>query len=282
MSNPLRAAQAHIPEAAEAANEQRYAVVRAEGCVTPFALDDFYIRIVVIDGEAWFVGKDVAGALGYSNETDAMTRHCKGVVKRYPLRTSGGVQDVRILAEPDMLRLIVNSKLPSAERFERWVFEEVLPTIRKTGSYAMAQAPAPVLPGSYIEALEHLLASKKAEQFAIEQRDEAVRTKALIGSRREAQAMATASAAAREAKKLRAKLGEGAMFASILAVNKAFTLKLDDRKAWRPLKKWCEDHGVKPLDAIDTRWGKVERWPAGAWLDVYGIDLADKFGAEEA
>lgn len=56
-------------------------------------------------------------------------------MKRRPLQTAGGVQELRLISEPDMLRLIVNSALPAAERFERWVFEEVLPTIRKTGAY---------------------------------------------------------------------------------------------------------------------------------------------------
>lgn len=107
--------------------------------ITPFQGPDFSVRVVQIDNEPWFVGKDVAAQLGYANETDAMNRHCKGVVKRYPLPTAGGVQEMRIISEPDVLRLIVNSNLPAAERFERWVFEEVLPAIRKSGGYALPQ-----------------------------------------------------------------------------------------------------------------------------------------------
>ena len=64
-----------------------------------------------------------------------MNRHCKGVVKRYPLATDGGVQELRVISEPDVMRLICGSKLPAAVRFEKWVFEEVLPSIRKTGAY---------------------------------------------------------------------------------------------------------------------------------------------------
>lgn len=101
----------------------------------PFTFDGAPVRALLVDGEPHFVGRDVAERLGYSNATDAMNTHCKGVAKRYPLQTAGGMQNVRILAEPDVLRLIVGSKLPAAERFERWVFEEVLPTIRKTGAY---------------------------------------------------------------------------------------------------------------------------------------------------
>ena len=93
------------------------------------------IRLFTDNDVTYFVGKDVCKLLGYKNETDAMNRHCKGVVKRYPLETSGGVQELRVLQEPDVMRLICGSKLPAAVRFERWVFEEVLPSIRRTGAY---------------------------------------------------------------------------------------------------------------------------------------------------
>ncbi|TXH38842.1 MAG: hypothetical protein E6Q94_01715 [Burkholderiaceae bacterium] len=106
-----------------------------------FAFDSQAVRVVTVDGEPWFVGKDVAEVLGYANSADAITKHCKGVAKRYPLSTPGGTQELRIISEPDMLRLIVGSKLPAAERFERWVFEEVLPSIRKTGAYVDPAAP---------------------------------------------------------------------------------------------------------------------------------------------
>jgi hypothetical protein len=106
-----------------------------------FAFDSQAVRVVMVDGEPWFVGKDVAEVLGYTNHNKALGDHCKGVTKRYPLQTPGGLQEVRIISEPDMLRLIVGSKLPAAEAFERWVFEEVLPSIRKTGAYIDPQAP---------------------------------------------------------------------------------------------------------------------------------------------
>lgn len=101
-----------------------------------FAFDDSTIRVVELEGQAWFVGRDVAKVLGYADATNAMKQHCKGVVKRHPLQTGGGLQEVRILSEGDVLRLVVGSKLPAAERFERWVFDEVLPQIGRTGRYA--------------------------------------------------------------------------------------------------------------------------------------------------
>jgi prophage antirepressor-like protein len=92
------------------------------------------IRTAEIDGKPYFVGTDVAKALGYSNPRDAVSRHCKGVVKR-DTPTSSGIQSMSYINEGDLYRLIMKSKLPSAEKFESWVMDEVLPTIRKTGSY---------------------------------------------------------------------------------------------------------------------------------------------------
>lgn len=109
--------------------------------IIPFQSPDFSVRVVEVEGEPWFVGKDVAEALGYANSSKAMGDHCKGVAKRYPLQTAGGMQEVRVINEADLFRLVVNSQLPSAEKFERWVFEEVLPSIRKTGSYQAGGEP---------------------------------------------------------------------------------------------------------------------------------------------
>lgn len=110
--------------------------------IIPFQTPDFSIRAVQIDGEPWFVGKDVAEALGYSDTVNAIKQHCRGVAKHHPIPDSlGRKQETRIISEPDLFRLVVNSQLPSAEKFERWVFEEVLPTIRKTGGYQVRAEP---------------------------------------------------------------------------------------------------------------------------------------------
>ncbi|MDK8594453.1 BRO family protein, partial [Winkia sp. UMB1096A] len=101
----------------------------------PFTFENTSVRMFEEDGKVFFCGKDVATALGYVNTKDALAKHCKGVTKRYPLQTAGGVQQVRFITEGDLYRLIASSKLPSAQAFEAKVFDEILPTIRKTGSY---------------------------------------------------------------------------------------------------------------------------------------------------
>lgn len=104
--------------------------------IIPFESPEFgTIRTVEQDGKVMFCGKDVATALGYSNAKDALAKHCKGVANRYPLKTDGGTQQFRFITEGDLYRLIASSKLPSAQKFESWVFDEVLPTIHAHGGY---------------------------------------------------------------------------------------------------------------------------------------------------
>lgn len=98
------------------------------------------VRGVEIDGEAWFVGKDVAKALGYSNPRDALSRHVdaedKGVVKH---DTHGGNQPITVINESGLYSLVLSSKLPGAKRFKRWITSEVIPSIRKHGGYISGQ-----------------------------------------------------------------------------------------------------------------------------------------------
>lgn len=98
------------------------------------------LRTYEEDGQVLFCGKDVAASLGYKDTTNAMKRHCRGVAKRHPIQDSlGRTQEAVFITEPDLYRLITHSKLPTAEKFERWVFEEVLPAIRRTGGYMVAK-----------------------------------------------------------------------------------------------------------------------------------------------
>lgn len=98
------------------------------------------IRTVEVKGEPWFVGKDVAVALGYKEPAKAVREHVdhedKGVAK---MDTPGGFQDVNIVNESGLYSLIMSSKLPEAKAFKRWVTSEVLPAIRKNGGYIAGQ-----------------------------------------------------------------------------------------------------------------------------------------------
>ena len=93
------------------------------------------IRTIELKGKPYFMASDVAKALGYIRPNDAINQHCRATVKHSTL-ISGKMQEVNFIGEGDMYRLITHSKLESAERFETWVFDEVLPSIRKHGIYA--------------------------------------------------------------------------------------------------------------------------------------------------
>ena len=97
------------------------------------------IRSMQIDGKIYFVGKDIASALGYKDPSSAVSKHCKHIKKstiEAPCRNGNVVKtQTSLIPEGDVYRLIVTSKLPSAEKFESWVFDEVLPQIRQTGGY---------------------------------------------------------------------------------------------------------------------------------------------------
>lgn len=102
------------------------------------------IRTQIINNKIYFVGKDIAKSLGYKDTVNAIKQHCKGVVKHHPIENTGfGNRKVKVnlIPESDVLRLIINSKLPAAEKFENWVFDEVLPTLLRTGSYSMKSDP---------------------------------------------------------------------------------------------------------------------------------------------
>lgn len=98
------------------------------------------VRTTMIDDEPWFVGKDVASALGFSNSRDAIRTHVfeddKGVDL---IDTLGGIQEMTIINESGLYALIFGSRLASARKFKRWVTSEVLPTLRKTGQYSTNQ-----------------------------------------------------------------------------------------------------------------------------------------------
>ena len=107
------------------------------------------LRTIEDDGQTLFCASDVTKALDYKNGRDAIKRHCKGVtnrynqddvVKRYPIQDSmGRTQEATFITQGDVFRLITHSKLPQAQAYERWVFDEVLPAIHRSGGYMISQ-----------------------------------------------------------------------------------------------------------------------------------------------
>lgn len=114
-----------------------------------FNFEDMNIRVLNIDGKAWFVAIDVCRCLGYSKPRNAVKRHCKQnnhALKRSPLNTDGGKQIHTLIDEANLYRLVLKSKMPFAVAFSDYVFEVILPTIRRTGKFSLLDnPPAPLL-----------------------------------------------------------------------------------------------------------------------------------------
>lgn len=109
--------------------------------IVAFKYEEQQVRTIEKNGEPWFVGKDVAAILGYSDTADAVKKHVdpedKGVGE---MPTPGGKQRIMLINESGLYSLILSSKLPTAKEFKRWVTSEVLPSIRKTGEYKITPA----------------------------------------------------------------------------------------------------------------------------------------------
>ena len=137
-----------------------------------FSFEGRQIRALTIEGEPYFVGKDVAEVLGYSNSRKAIADHVdsedKGVTKCYTL---GGTQQTTIINESGLYSLILSSKLPDAKKFKRWVTSEVLPTIRKHGAYMTDAKAAAIVTdkGSLADLLQQAAEQLKRKDIQIEQ-----------------------------------------------------------------------------------------------------------------
>lgn len=178
-----------------------------------FKNEDFgEVRTVTINDEPYFVGKDVALILGYKDPSDALKRHVDEDDKLTRCFTdSGQNREMYVISESGLYSLILSSKLLSAKKFKRWVTSEVLPQIRKTGTYKLS-------PKSYAEALRALANEVEQKELMQKQRDEAIRTKAWISDKKTATAMNTASQKSKEAEKLKIKLDLEMSYATVKKV----------------------------------------------------------------
>lgn len=176
------------------------------------------VRVVMQDSEPWFVAKDVCEALGYQWNGAARIAHVPEEWKRVTsvVTLRGDEQNMQLLSEQGLYFFLGRSDKPAALPYQKWIAGEVLPSIRKTGGYGQWNLPR--VPKSFPDALRMIADIEEEKQLALEQRDYYKRTKAEIGSRREATSMATASAAIRQRDALADKLGEGKHWKSVKAI----------------------------------------------------------------
>lgn len=126
------------------------------------------VRTIEENGKVIFCGTDIASSLGYTNPQKAIKDHCRedGVTFRSVIDNMGRNQQAKFIDEGNLYRLMAHSKLPSAERFERWVFDEVLPSIRKHGAYITTQKMEEIMndPDSWIKILTALKAEREEKE----------------------------------------------------------------------------------------------------------------------
>lgn len=224
------------------------------------------VRIRDSAGEPWFVLVDICRALDVQNPGDVSARldpdekMTVDLIDRHSGQR-GGAQRQTIINESGLYSVILRSRKPAARRFKKWVTAEVLPQIRRTGSYSAATA----LPN-----FADPVAAARAWADEREARDKAERTKAEIGSRREATAMATASTAKREANRLKVQLDRCQQYASVKRMQRAFPGR---EFKWRDLKAVSLRLGAPRPKIFDANYGNVRVYRGDVWRDLYGIDI---------
>ena len=232
--------------------------------IIPFSFESNQIRVITgDDGEPWFVAADILSVLALDRKAlERLDDDEKGVSS---IHTPGGEQDMTIVNEPGLYGLVLGSRKPEAKRFKKWVTSEVLPSIRKTGSYSLKPKSALELAKEQVALLEHL---ERIER----ERDDAIRTKAWIGARREATAMATASKEARRAEKLEQELDRSKEYVTIKRMSMIYHGQKFD---WRRLKSTGIEMGIEPIDVFDSNYGTVKAYHVDVWREAYAIGLPE-------
>ena len=179
----------------------------------------FKVRVIMRCSEPWFVAKDVCDCLELGNVSQTCSRlddDERGIILN---DTPSGKQEMLVVSEPGLYSLIGSSKKQEAKAFKRWVNHEVLPSIRKTGGYGIRTVDDMINdPDTAIRLLTQLKILRLQNDQLEMERDEAIRTKAMIGSRREATAMNTASQKSKECEKLREQIGDSKTYKAAKAI----------------------------------------------------------------
>ena len=231
------------------------------------------VRVVDVNGEPWFVARDVCECLELGNPRTSIALLDEDEKGVHTMDTPGGAQEMSIVSEAGLYSLILRSRKPEAKAFKRWITHEVLPSIRKTGGYGQWNLPR--APKSFPDALRMIADIEEEKQLALEQRDYYKRTKAEIGSRREATSMATASAAVRQRDALADKLGEGKHWKQVKAI--PWLLEVFHESAGmysqvgRKLSELGARMGISPHLLEDSRYGT---------LKAHHVDVIEAFRLE--
>ena len=234
----------------------------------------FKVRVIMRCAEPWFVAKDVATCIEHSNVTK-MCELCRdkdkvtltdskeiGVINESLITQqtfSKNTPNVVLISESGLYRILAKCNLPKCEPFESWVFDEVLPSIRKTGGYGIRTVDDMINdPDTAIRLLTQLKIMRLQNKQLEMERDEAIRTKAMIGSRREA--TATASVKSRECAKLTTEnaelkdaVGRDSNWRTVNMMRAEWTREFGHAPDWHKLKQFSEDVGIRPIRDVEVK-----------------------------
>lgn len=218
-----------------------------------------------------------------SRELASLTEKRHDSVKRTmsTLAESGVISYPQIVDGPKSANGVIEKQYLVGKRDSYVVVAQLSPefTARLVDRWQELESRQQVTLPSYAETLRLYADQIEETQRVTAERDSAIATKALIGSKREATAMAKASAAVRKVRKLEAELGFNAENATVVAVERATGRKFP-RNTYVALRRWCRLNDTQPASVADPRYGFVKAWPAGAWLEHEGIDLKQLFPSE--
>ena len=237
-----------------------------------FKNENFEVRVAVDENnEPLFCLSDVCKVLELTNasvvKNAIASEFDDDLSLTYPIFDSlGREQNATFISEPQLYFVLMRSDKPNAKPFRMFVNKEVLPSIRKTGSYTQN-----FIPQDLPTALRAYANEVEQKELALKQRDQALATKAWIGSKREATAMATASAAKREAQKLQIQLDQNEDWATVKKVEFALGGAYD----WRKLTATSAELKIERIDVPDKNYGTVKSYHKDVWLKAYGIDITN-------
>ncbi|HAV2820267.1 phage antirepressor protein [Acinetobacter baumannii] len=250
--------------------------------VSVFNFNQNEVRTIVKDdGEIWFVLSDVCSVLEIGNPSDAARRLDNDEVTLDIIE--GNHRPTNLVNESGLYSLVLTSRKPEAKQFKKWVTSDVLPSIRKNGGYIAGQEndDPEIIMAKALQVANNVILRKTQElQQARAERDHAITTKAEIGSRREATAMATASKFKRENEDLKQKLGESISFAAVASINTKLKTNFGNKEG-RLLSKYSREHHleIKKATVQGQRFSEVNSYHRDAWLAIFNIDLTSVFGA---
>ncbi|EHU3334893.1 BRO family protein [Acinetobacter baumannii] len=250
--------------------------------VSVFNFNQKEVRTIVKkDGEIWFVLSDVCNVLEIGNVSMAASRLDAEEITLSTIE--GSHRPTNLVNESGLYSLVLTSRKPEAKQFKKWVTSDVLPSIRKNGGYISGQEndDPEIIMAKALQVANNVILRKTQElQQAQAERDHAITTKAEIGSRREATAMATASKFKRENEDLKQKLGESISFAAVASINTKLKTNFGNKEG-RLLSKYSREHHleIKKATVQGQRFSEVNSYHRDAWLAIFNIDLTSVFGA---